>query len=177
LNLVIPDIQLVEIFMKDLEMLRQISRRTFQQAFAALNTAENMESFLAEHFSGGKLLEEWSDPDSSFFFAKRNDQPIGYLKINRNQAQTVLPNEGGLEIERIYVDRELKGRGIGGLFIQKAVELAKEFGSKYVWLGVWEHNESAIRFYEKKGFRPYSHHIFKLGDDEQTDILMKRDMV
>ena len=128
-------------------------------------------------FPGENFWRNGLNPDSSFFFAKRNGQPIGYLKINRDLAQTVLPNEGGLEIERIYVDRELKGRGIGGLFIQKAVEMAKELGSKYIWLGVWEHNESAIRFYEKKGFRPYSQHIFKLGDDEQTDILMKRDMV
>jgi ribosomal protein S18 acetylase RimI-like enzyme len=172
----IPDIQLVEVTMKDLEMLQQISRRTFQQAFAAMNTAENMQSFLTEHFSGEKLLGEWSEPDSFFFFAKRNDQPTGYLKVNRGPAQTVLPNKDGLEIERIYVDQELKGRGIGGLFIQKAVEMAKEFGLKYVWLGVWEHNESAIRFYEKKGFRPYSQHIFKLGNDDQTDILMKRDI-
>ena len=173
----IPDIQLVEVSMKDLEMLQQISRRTFQQTFAAVNTAEKMQSFLTEHFSREKLLKEWSDPDSFFFFAKSDGLPAGYLKINRGLAQTVLPDEGGLEIERIYVDLELKGRGIGALFIQKAGELAKEFGLKYVWLGVWEHNESAIRFYEKKGFRPYSQHIFKLGDDEQTDILMKREMV
>jgi ribosomal protein S18 acetylase RimI-like enzyme len=67
----------------------------------------------------------------------------------------------------------LKGRGIGKLFLEKTVQLAKESGADYIWLGVWEHNTSAIRFYEKNGFQPYSQHFFQLGDDVQTDILMK----
>ena len=45
---------------------------------------------------------------------------------------------------------------------------------KYIWLGVWEENPRATRFYQKNGFVAFGKHIFKLGDDEQTDILMKR---
>ncbi|MBT6866610.1 MAG: GNAT family N-acetyltransferase, partial [Candidatus Marinimicrobia bacterium] len=31
----------------------------------------------------------------------------------------------------------------------------------------------AIKFYEKNGFVPFDKHIFKLGNDKQTDIMMK----
>jgi ribosomal protein S18 acetylase RimI-like enzyme len=89
-------------------------------------------------------------------------------------AQTVLPNDQAVEIERIYVDRPFKGIGIGKIFISKALEIAFTLEAKYLWLGVWEHNESAIRFYEKNGFEEYSKHIFKLGDDDQTDLLFKK---
>lgn len=41
-------------------------------------------------------------------------------------------------------------------------------------LGVWEHNHRALRFYEKNGFIAFGTHIFQLGNDQQTDILMKK---
>ena len=170
----ISDIQIVDVFLKDLKALQEISRRTFNQSFAAMNTPENMKFFLDHHYSDEKLSSELQNPGSRFFFAKNNEQILGYLKINQGDAQTVLPNDQGLEIERIYVDEAFKGRGIGKYFIEKAIELAGKLNAQYVWLGVWEHNRAAIHFYEKNGFSSYSTHIFKLGDDEQTDLLLKR---
>jgi ribosomal protein S18 acetylase RimI-like enzyme len=43
----------------------------------------------------------------------------------------------------------------------------------YVWLGVWEKNLRAIQFYKKNGFVEFDQHLFILGDDPQTDIMMK----
>jgi ribosomal protein S18 acetylase RimI-like enzyme len=171
--LTIPEIEITEVLPKDLMKLQEISRQTFRQSFAAMNTEENMNYFLQHHYSEEKLSHEIKNPDSRFFFAKNKDSVIGYLKVNRSGAQTVLRNDNGLEIERIYIDEAFKGLGIGGLFIDKAIESAKKFKATYIWLGVWEHNKRAIRFYEKNGFIPYSSHIFKLGDDEQTDLLLK----
>ncbi len=139
-----------------------------------MNTTENMEFFLEHHFSTEKLSSEIKNADSWFFFARYRENVVAYLKINRAEAQTVLPNDKGLEIERIYVDQAHKGRGIGKLLIEKAVEWAVKTKAAYVWLGVWEKNETAIRFYENNGFSQYSDHIFTLGDDDQTDLLLKR---
>ncbi|MEM9391391.1 MAG: GNAT family N-acetyltransferase, partial [Bacteroidota bacterium] len=47
-------------------------------------------------------------------------------------------------------------------------------GLGYIWLGVWEYNTDAIRFYERLGFTPFGQHSFILGSDHQTDILMKK---
>ncbi len=170
----IKDIQVTEVSLRDLPALQEISKRTFYDAFAALNTAENMSSHLSQYFTEEKLTNEILNPCSKFFFAIKSGLPVGYLKINSGPAQTVLPNEGGFEIERIYVDQSFKGGGIGKLFIGKSVELAVAAAAKFLWLGVWEHNTAAIQFYEKNGFKKYGHHIFKLGDDAQTDLLMKR---
>lgn len=172
--MVIAEIQIVEVFPDDLRILQEISKRTFHQSFSAMNTAENMNFFLDHHYSTEKLAYEIRNPDSRFFFARHKDDVVGYLKINRGDAQTVLPNDQGLEIERIYVDEAFKGAGIGKRFIEKSVELAIEFKAKYIWLGVWEQNVHAIGFYERNGFKHYSNHIFKLGEDDQTDLLLKR---
>jgi ribosomal protein S18 acetylase RimI-like enzyme len=170
----IREIQIVEVALEDLPLLQDISKRTFYDSFAAMNTAENMKFHLDNHFTSEKLAAEILNRNSKFFFAIQNGTPVGYLKINQGSAQTVLPNDQAVEIERIYVDQLFKSTGIGKTFISKAEELAKNSRAKYMWLGVWENNEPAIRFYEKNGFVKYSKHIFKLGDDDQTDLLLKK---
>ena len=170
----IPEIQIIEVGLNDLRSLREIAKRTFYDSFAGMNSAENMQLYADEYLTDEKLETELLNPDSKFFFSKLEDLPVGYFKINRGGAQTVLPNEHAFEIERIYVEQAHKGNGIGKMFISKAIEIASASGANYLWLGVWEHNQPAIRFYEKNGFKRYNRHIFKLGKDEQTDLLMKR---
>jgi ribosomal protein S18 acetylase RimI-like enzyme len=172
----IQQIQIVEVVLADLPFLQEISKRTFYDSFAALNKAENMKFHLENHFTQEKLTAEILNRDSKFFFAIHDRKPVGYLKINKGGAQTVLPNDQAVEIERIYVDRLFKGNGIGKTFISKAVELANQSRAKYLWLGVWELNEPAIRFYKKNGFETFSKHIFELGDDKQTDLLMRKSL-
>jgi diamine N-acetyltransferase len=106
-------------------------------------------------------------------FALIDHQVIGYLKLNYGQAQTELKDSKALEIERIYVLQTYQGKNVGQLLYTKAIEIAKQASVDYVWLGVWEENHRALRFYQKNGFVPFDKHVFKLGDDEQTDILMK----
>ena len=169
-------VQITDVFPEDLIALQEISRNTFSQAFAAVNTPENIEFFLEHHYSADKIASEIQNPDSRFYFVKLEERVIGYLKTNRLGAQTVLPNDHGVEIERIYVDETFKGKGIGKILIEKAISVAKEYKANYIWLGVWEKNSPAIRFYSKNGFTQYGSHIFRLGDDDQTDLLFKKDL-
>lgn len=99
---------------------------------------------------------------------------IGYLKLNVGQFQTEIKDDKALEIERIYVLKEYHGKKIGQILYAKAIKVATEISAEYVWLGVWEENQRAISFYKKNGFIEFDKHIFKLGNDEQTDIMMKK---
>lgn len=157
----------------DLNALQAISRQTFVETFSDQNTVANMNQYLAEKLSLEKLTAELNDPDSLFYFIEENDQPIGYLKLNKGKAQTELNDAYALEIERIYVVQSYHGKKVGQLLYNKALAVARELGVSYVWLGVWEENPRAIRFYEKNGFVEFNRHVFKLGEDEQTDIMMK----
>ena len=98
---------------------------------------------------------------------------VGYLKINFGQSQTELKDDKAFEIERIYVLKEYHGKNVGQLLYEKAIEIAKQKNKDYLWLGVWEENPRAINFYKKNGLVEFDKHIFKLGNDEQTDIMMK----
>jgi ribosomal protein S18 acetylase RimI-like enzyme len=132
-----------------------------------------MTQYLAAAYSLDKLTAELNNPNSSFYFVAINDKVIGYLKINFGDSQTELKQANALEIERIYVLKEYHGKHVGQFLFEKAMELAHQKKADYVWLGVWEENPRAISFYKKNGFVEFDKHIFKLGDDEQTDIMMK----
>lgn len=99
---------------------------------------------------------------------------LGYMKINFGASQSDLQDFEALELERIYVDSNQLGKGIGQLLLDKAIEIARKAGLIYIWLGVWEHNLNARRFYAKNGFVQFDQHIFTLGNDDQTDLLLKK---
>jgi ribosomal protein S18 acetylase RimI-like enzyme len=157
----------------DLETLQQLGRTTFFETFAAANTEENMATYLEQGFSREKLTRELSNPHSAFYLAERNGRAVGYLKVNTGAAQTELRDDQAMEIERIYVLKDYHGAGVGQALFEKALHLATEAGVSYVWLGVWEKNTRAIAFYTKNGFTAFDKHVFTLGNDQQTDVMMK----
>lgn len=169
-------IELVQVMPQDIVQLQDIGRQTFYETFAASNSEENMQQYLEEGFATAKLSAELQDPNTVFYFAKQNSDVVGYLKVNFGHSQTELKDESAVEIERIYVLKEFHGKKVGQLLYDKAIEVAHEKNARYVWLGVWEENPRAIQFYKKNGFIEFDKHIFKLGDDEQTDIMMKREL-
>ena len=157
----------------DINELQNIARQTFVETFSAANTEENMKKYLQQAFSIDKLTAELNDPFSESYFATLDNNAIGYLKLNFGAAQTELKDNKALEIERIYVLQEFHGKRVGQLLFEKAIDVARQKNAEYVWLGVWEENSRAISFYKKNGFVEFDKHMFKLGNDEQTDIMMK----
>ena len=157
----------------DLETLRNLSIQTFKETFEEVNTEEDMQKYLDENLSIEKLKTELENPNSEFYFAENNDEILGYLKLNFKDAQTEKVEENYFEIERIYVLKTFLGQKIGQILFDKAIEIGREKNLEYVWLGVWEENHRAIRFYGKNGFEIFGKHDFVLGEDVQTDLLMK----
>ena len=167
------NIEIKKATVTDMVQLQKIGRQTFFETFSAGNTEENMTKYLEEGFSEEKLTTELNDKDSEFYLASLDRHVIGYLKLNFGQTQTEIKDNKAVEIERIYVLKEFHGKKVGQLLYEKAMQIAKQINAVYVWLGVWEENPRAISFYRKNGFVEFDKHIFKLGDDEQTDIMMK----
>ena len=168
--------KIIKIGPSNVRELHQIARQTFIETFIEMNTSENMSEYLEKNLSCEKLAGEINNEDSEFYFALHSDAVVGYLKLNFGPAQTEPVKDHALEIERIYVLKTFHGSGIGQLLYQKAVQVAKDKSVDYIWLGVWEKNLRAIQFYNKNGFIEFGKHVFKLGSDEQTDIIMKLDL-
>ena len=166
-------IYIIKVLPDDLDQLQKIGRQTFYETFSPGNTRDNMNKYLEEGFSSKKLAAELADNNATFYFAILAGKVIGYLKLNFGQSQTELKDNKALEIERIYVPKEYFGKNVGQLLYDKALKIARQINANYLWLGVWEENPGAINFYKKNGFVEFDKHIFKLGNNKQTDIMMK----
>jgi diamine N-acetyltransferase len=157
----------------DIDTLIKIGRETYYETFKIYCSPQIMNEYLEKAFSKTSITSEFENVYSTFFFVYDNNNLAGYFKINTSTAQTDLINENGLEIERIYVEKEHQKRGIGRRIIEFGIEKAKEHKKDFIWLGVWKKNANAITFYEKIGFKMSGTHIFAMSDEEQTDYIMK----
>ncbi|MDB5026238.1 MAG: family N-acetyltransferase [Mucilaginibacter sp.] len=161
----------------DVDELLSLSKTTFYDAFERLNNPDDFEAYTSVAFTHDRLLSELTNPHSAFYFALIDDKKVGYIKLNYASAQTEFRDENAVEVERIYVLANQQGKRIGKQMIDFAISKAVEAKLQYIWLGVWEHNHSAIRFYEREGFKQFSGHEFWVGNDKQIDLLMKKELV
>lgn len=158
----------------DLTALLDLAQTSFVQAFTEGNKPENVQAYLSQAFTSLQLEKEWKNPASTFLLASLEGKLVGYTKVNLAAAQTDVEDPDSLEVARLYTLEEVWGRGVGQFLLDAALDFAKEKGKTFVWLGVWEHNARAIRFYEKNGFKAFGSHPFPFGDEVQNDWLMRK---
>ena len=166
-------IEIKRAHLEDLITIQNIGIKCFTETFSEINTPENMEKYLQENFNTAQLTLEINNPDSPFYIAFWDNEPVGYLKLNFGNAQTETIKDDTIEIQRIYVLKAFHGKKLGQLLLDQAIKVAQEYHVDYIWLGVWEENHRALQFYSKNGFVTFDKHIFILGNDQQTDLLMK----
>lgn len=172
-NPIMNSIEIRKATLSDLEAIQNISTQTFIETFAAVNTPENITNYITESFNSEQLTTELNNVNSHFYLATSGNEILGYLKINFGEAQTETINKNALEIHRIYVSQAFYGKNVGQLLLDEVKKIAEQTGVDYIWLGVWEENHRALRFYSKNGFLIFDKHVFTLGNEEQTDLLME----
>lgn len=155
----------------DAELIADLSRSTFYQAYAKANTVDDMERFMNEQFARERLIKEVVDGSGIFLLAYDGNEAVGYVRMRVNHQ---LNNGDAIEIARLYVAAHVIGKGVGSALMESCLQIAKDMQMKTVWLGVWEKNDRAITFYQKWGFEKFGEQIFQLGTDRQTDYLMKK---
>ena len=163
--------------LSDLEQLVQISKSTFIDAFEGENNPGDFKTYLNFAFNKSKMKEELVNLYTSFFFVYLDNDFVGYFKLNESEAQSDLKAEDSLELERIYVVQKFQGQGIGKSMLPYIIKLATKTTKTFLWLGVWEHNKAAIKFYERNGFSKFGMHPYYIGKDKQMDWLMRYDLI
>ncbi|CAM3813996.1 GNAT family N-acetyltransferase [Mucilaginibacter galii] len=169
-------IKIQSITVADVDLLANMSSETFYAAFGHLNNADDMDAYAAQSFTIQQLTNELKTPGSNFYFALVSNEVTGFLKLNTGTAQNEFKDQNSLEVERLYVLAAYQGKQIGKQLLDIAFTQALKNNNDFIWLGVWEHNYNAIHLYERMGFSHCGSHDFMLGNDKQTDLLMKKEL-
>jgi len=159
---------------EDAALVADMSRRTFYETFSAQNTPEDIAHYMDKQFTRESLMAEVGMPGNIFLLAYLGEEPVGYARLLEHASPQGMGEGPAMEIVRIYAEQSAIGKGVGKALMQYTIDLGREKGKKWVWLGVWEHNHRAIAFYTKWGFEKFGDHPFILGSDVQTDWWMKR---
>jgi GNAT superfamily N-acetyltransferase len=158
----------------DARLLAELGARTFSETFADDNSAADMADYLSSAFSEAQQATELADAHCTFQIAEMNGVAVRYALLRAGSAPASVTNNKPIELVRLYVCREHFGRGVGARLMEVCISKASQLGYRTLWLGVWEHNHRAQAFYRKWKFHEAGTHIFRLGNDTQTDLLMER---
>ncbi len=160
----------------DAEMLQPLAVKTFNDAFAGnpLNKPEDMRVYIAEAFSLEQTARELADAETVFYVAEVGAEMIGYAKLQERSTEDCIADANPIELSRLYVRKDFHGRGIADKLMNECFDHARRKNYRTMWLGVWEYNFRAQKFYEKLGFTRVGSHVFQLGSDAQTDWVMER---
>lgn len=171
-------IQIREATSDDAKLLTDLSYTTFWDAFAnhPKNAPDDLAHYMRQAFSVEQISVELADPNSAFLIGEIDGKPAGYAKLIAGSIEPGVTGERPVELSRLYSHQEYIGKRVGQNLMDACFERARNYGHDVMWLGVWEYNPRAKRFYEKNGFVLVGRHTFLLGSDPQTDLLMQRDL-
>lgn len=157
--------------LEDAENLSDISKVTFYDTFTGTCTEADMQSYLHQYYNLEQVKLELSNPADHYYLADVNGITVGYLRFMEDYSSfPYISQWKALELKRIYVRKEFHGKGIAQQLMQYYLDYACEQGYEVAWLGVWEHNMRAQKFYEKYGFvNSGQTHDFPIGNTPQTD--------
>lgn len=169
-----PEITIRKVKPEEAAEFAKFGAEMFSETFADSNSPEDMKMYLEESFNIEKIRQELADPNTYCFYAVKNSTLIGTIKLIRHQNHASFTGIKTVEVSRLYVSQEYHNQKIGATLMQFAIDFAAKNQTRKLWLGVWEHNQKAIAFYQKWGFVKIGVHNFLLGNDLQQDWLMEK---
>ena len=161
----------------DAALLASMGQRTFVDSFGPFNPPADIDAYVATHFSAAQAAAELRDPAVTILLLFEDESAIGYAKLLAGETPPTVHGPAPVELARIYLEQHAIGKGHGSGLLQACLDAASRDGFETIWLGVWQHNERAIRFYERWGFRRVGELTFILGSQRQTDFVMERPVV
>jgi diamine N-acetyltransferase len=159
----------------DTVALASLGARTFLAAYRPSIAVHDLEAYVRDAFTAARLGDELGAPGSSFLVAEELEHGrfVGYAHL-RPAPIACVEATSPAELVRLYVEPARIGSGVGAQLLGAALTEAGGGGHDVLWLGVWERNLAAQRFYARWGFAHQGEVSFRLGDEVQTDRIMSR---
>lgn len=140
---------------KDME---QIDKLLFQVCLVHHNGRPDLFKYGARKYTDEQLTAIIHDDERPIFVAADEQdcvQGYAFCVFQQHPNDNILTSIKTLYIDDLCVDETLRGQHIGRALYEAVLRFAKEQGCYNVTLNVWSCNESAMRFYESCGLKPY----------------------
>lgn len=168
------EIKMRRITLEDVPALSFIAKKTFYDTFTGTCTEDDMNHFLEQYYNETTLAKEVADSAMEYFFAEMEGEIVGYILFsNGTEDFAEIHGSTALELKRFYISKEYHGKGAAQQMMSFFLDHAKAQSYDTAFLGVWEFNYRAQKFYGKFDFKLTVHkHDFPIGNTLQTDVYM-----
>ena len=173
MQLLSENIEIREANAADANLLSVLGAVTFYEAYFEQDTAHDLANYITESFALDQILSEIQLPSVTFFIIYRSEKAVGYAKLRSDTTHESVKNESAIELQRIYILERVFGKQIGEILLMHCLETARRNGFKSLWLGVWEKNLRARKFYKKHGFQQIGTLEFPYGDSVGTNLVLQ----
>ncbi|MGE8529067.1 GNAT family N-acetyltransferase [Chryseobacterium rhizosphaerae] len=150
--------KLIEATAKDIPLIQDLARRSWENAYADILSVEQMEYMLAEMYSETEIENHLQNPDYHYYLIQdeNNSSFEGFIGYEHDyEPQTT-------KLHRIYLVPESKGKGFGKEALQFLNLKVAENGNERIILNVNKYN-SARNFYESQGYKVFGEGTFDIG--------------
>ena len=163
-------------FSADADLLIELGRRCFYEAFNDMTAPHDMAAYLDSTFERSKIEKQLNDDQSLIFIAAFDSDPAGYIYSHPADVPECVQDKTALKLERIYLRKRFYGLAVGDALMHTTIEVARSLGYRSVWLSSWELNDRANAFYKKWNFKVVGNQKFTVGSDIQNDHILSRQL-
>lgn len=168
------DVTIQQADTEDFNLIAVLGAVTFYEAYFEQDDPPDLANYIVESFGPSKVRAEIENPHAIFFIIFLDGKAVGYAKLREDSKAECVSNEAAIELQRIYILERVFSQGIGEMLLKHCLGAAKGKGFETLWLGVWEKNERAQRFYEKHGFRCVGTLTFPYGETVGTNLVLEK---
>jgi ribosomal protein S18 acetylase RimI-like enzyme len=161
---------------KDVDLLVQLGKRSFYEAFNDVTAPDDMQAYLKTTFQKTAIENQLRDERSLIFIAEVGGDPAGYVFSHPVIPPPCVREKAAIKLERLYLRKRYFGRAVGDALMQISVEKCRLCGYQSIWLSSWELNDRANAFYKKWGFKVVGNQKFAVGRDIQNDLILSRNI-
>ncbi|WP_309621383.1 GNAT family N-acetyltransferase [Novosphingobium sp.] len=159
----------------DIPALSALAIDAFKAKFAALYSAEDLATFLAEALEQGPVAAEMANPARVYQLAEVDGRLMGFAKIGLTCG---FPDHArghkAMELKQLYTAADATGMGIGGALMDWAMAQFAARGADEAQISVYSENLGAHRFYERYGFEKVADITFKVGEQLDPEFLFAK---
>lgn len=153
----------------DAAPLAAFAGRAFADTYRELSDPDEITDYVAEHFQADVMAAVVADPACTTLLAFVGGQLAGYAIVKDTPAPACVVTPAPLKLWRLYLAESYIGQGLGARLMAAVHEQARERGARTLWLGVYDRNVRAVRFYERFGFSKVGGQEFLFGGQVYID--------
>ena len=157
--------------------ISEFGSKSFIHSYQCTLPLDELKKYTNVAFKKSNILEEINSSSATYFICQNSkSDPCGYAKLIQSPPPICINSNSCIELQRLYVDSDYRGRGVGKLLELHSESFAKTRNISDIWLRVWDGNTVAQNIYKKWEFTIVGDEQYQVGKHKRTVLMMSKSL-